>query len=483
VCVSKFVFRLVLCSATAGLLAMGCSDGNVNTSLTFTPGGLDLSLGQNAKSPKGDAVGSEDITTPDGITAGDGVVTPDTGSDATAMPDSKTNDTSGPEDAVFDGDGALSDLGDGTKSDTEEDAAPDAMALDPDEDGIPTADDNCPKVSNADQANHDNDDKGDACDDDDDNDGINDVNDNCPMDTNADQANTDNDDEGNACDDDDDNDGINDEDDNCPEVSNPDQASNDSDGQGNACDDDDDSDGINDEDDNCPQKANADQANNDEDAEGDVCDDDDDNDGIIDVDDNCPELSNPEQTNTDNDENGNACDDDDDGDGDPDDSDCGPENATIYNGAFELCDGDDNNCNGETDEGEVCLDCLEVALQVVGKFEFCDHPRSWPKAKEICENRGAQLTYIKGPLEQAALVAVIPGIFNTHVWIGLNDLDKEDQFVWADGSLPSFEAWYGSEPNNWQNNEDCTEMRKDFGYLWNDRNCNNELRFICRYKP
>ena len=131
----------------------------------------------------------------------------------------------------------------------------------------------------------------------------------------------------------------------------------------------------------------------------------------------------------------------------------------------------------------MCLDCLEVALQVVGKFEFCDHPRSWAKAKEICENRGAQLTYIKGPLEQAALVAVIPGIFNTHVWIGLNDLDKEDQFVWADGSLPSFEAWYGGEPNNWGNNEDCTEMRKDFGYLWNDRNCNNQLRFICRYKP
>lgn len=78
-----------------------------------------------------------------------------------------------------------------------------------------------------------------------DNDGINNNADNCPSISNADQADNDNDGLGNVCDstpdgdlpnDDADSDGIADGIDNCPSISNADQADNDNDGLGNVCD-------------------------------------------------------------------------------------------------------------------------------------------------------------------------------------------------------------------------------------------------------
>ncbi|MBU2882845.1 PHB depolymerase family esterase [Psychrosphaera sp. B3R10] len=76
-----------------------------------------------------------------------------------------------------------------------------------------------------------------------DNDGIDDNLDNCPNMTNSDQADNDNDGLGNVCDatpnggsTDSDSDGIADSLDNCPNMANSDQADNDSDGLGNVCD-------------------------------------------------------------------------------------------------------------------------------------------------------------------------------------------------------------------------------------------------------
>jgi predicted extracellular nuclease len=67
--------------------------------------------------------------------------------------------------------------------------------------------------------------------------------------------------------------------------------------------------------------------------------------------DNCPAMSNPEQTDTDKDRQGDACDPDDDEDGVPDGQDCKPLDANAYPGASEQCNGRDDNCDGQVDEG------------------------------------------------------------------------------------------------------------------------------------
>ncbi len=113
--------------------------------------------------------------------------------------------------------------------------------------------------------------------------------DNCPGISNPDQADTDGDGRGDACD-------------NCPEIANSGQEDADGDGVGDLCDLcpgsddrlDSDSDGIPDGCDNCPALANSDQADLDGDNVGDMCD-------------NCPDQFNPDQGDADGDGIGDLC--------------------------------------------------------------------------------------------------------------------------------------------------------------------------------
>ena len=204
---------------------------------------------------------------------------------------------------------------------------------DRDNDGVLDGEDNCPRISNADQSNLDDDLYGDVCDEDDDNDNLLDEDDDCP---NGDigwfsEASTDHDRDG--CNDatedyDDDEDGVLDTNDLCPLgpvgwISTPEL-----DAERDGCADiDTDGDGWVDQMDNCPDAENIDQLDLDVDAIGDICDLDEDGDGIAIPMDNCPQDFPLWISTTINDYDQDGChdsltdfDDDEDGIGDAEDS-------------------------------------------------------------------------------------------------------------------------------------------------------------------
>ena len=187
-------------------------------------------------------------------------------------------------------------------------------------------------------------------------------------------------------DDDDDGDGVPDVADNCPGIANPDQENHDLDTLGDACDPDDDNDQTADEDDcapldpavhpGAPELCNGvdDDCNGliddgfgdlDGDGTADCLDEDDDGDGVADVDDNCPVDANANQVDTDGDGAGDACDEDDDGDADLDVTDCAPLDPTKGHKNTEVCNGQDDDCDGEIDEifpdldGDGDADCVD----------------------------------------------------------------------------------------------------------------------------
>ena len=91
--------------------------------------------------------------------------------------------------------------------------------------------------------------------------------------------------------------------------------------------------------------------------------------------------------NTDGDLLPNCLDSDDDNDGDPDELDCAPLDASINHSAGELCDGIDNNCDNTIDEG---CNCVAGDTQVCGSdigicskgLQTCDINGVWGS----CEN-------------------------------------------------------------------------------------------------
>lgn len=209
-----------------------------------------------------------------------------------------------------------------------------------------------------------------------------------------------------------------------------------------------------------------------------------DGDNIPDDEDNCPNTPNVFQQDSDGDGIGDACEannGDIDGDGVPDIEDCAPEDPAISPLAEEICDEIDNDCDKEVDEGYVCLPCSPLELPT-GNFDLCAVKATWADAKTVCEIRGGQLASVLSEGEQVALEEAAWGLAEMDWWIGLNDLEKEDTFVWLDGTSPEYIHWWENEPNDYgEQGEDCVAIAWWAWGYWNDAICWEQFPFICRY--
>ena len=138
-------------------------------------------------------------------------------------------------------------------------------------------------------------------------------------------------------------------------------------------------------------------ADTDEDGVADCLENDKDGDGVVDGLDNCPSTFNPKQDDADLDTVGDPCDPDDDNDMTADEDDCAPKDADVFPGNDEPCDGKDNNCNYLVDEGFVdsdadgWKDCVDEDDDNDGSNDGLDcaptDPNIHPGQPELCDGK------------------------------------------------------------------------------------------------
>ncbi|MEZ4448920.1 MAG: CotH kinase family protein [Nannocystaceae bacterium] len=159
--------------------------------------------------------------------------------------------------------------------------------------------------------------------------------------------------------------------------------------------------------------------------------------------------------------------------------DCDDNDPKVHPGAPEVCDLDDDNCDGVWDEDPKCPHCVSKDLPGPGTALFCFAALPYDAAEADCKAQGGQLVSIHSQATQDWVKNEAFAIWGSDWWIGLNDRMNEGSFVWADGTPVDFTAWNEGEPNN-AGNEDCVNIPAWTGGLWNDLPCDQSRPYVCR---
>ncbi|XP_077118196.1 hepatic lectin-like [Ranitomeya variabilis] len=115
-------------------------------------------------------------------------------------------------------------------------------------------------------------------------------------------------------------------------------------------------------------------------------------------------------------------------------------------------------------------------------YYLTKYKTSWTNTRTSCIGKGADLAVITSSSEQLFLSTFSEASISKRYWIGLNDIDEEDEWEWIDGTdyETSYQYWKKGEPNN-NDDEDCAHLWT-FGE-WNDVPCDYKAYGICEKKP
>ncbi|XP_053381391.1 delta-like protein C isoform X3 [Mercenaria mercenaria] len=108
-------------------------------------------------------------------------------------------------------------------------------------------------------------------------------------------------------------------------------------------------------------------------------------------------------------------------------------------------------------------------------YYVSDTKLDWLSAVAACNETGGYLAEFQSP-EEVFFTYTITDLFDT-IWIGLNDIQTEDEFVWHySGDPVSFSPTFYKE--NQHPSHDCVFVFIYYQY-WYDDDCNNQLLYIC----
>ncbi|XP_050713121.1 C-type lectin-like [Eriocheir sinensis] len=104
------------------------------------------------------------------------------------------------------------------------------------------------------------------------------------------------------------------------------------------------------------------------------------------------------------------------------------------------------------------------------------------RAYEECKNNGSHLTYIESAQEDFLLAGALSVKGKESVWIGLNDLEIDNVFVWVDNEPLTYSNFHEGDPavTGPHAEENCVAMTSAKNYQWSSEYCFDHRAFVCR---
>ncbi|XP_007488315.1 collectin-10 isoform X2 [Monodelphis domestica] len=113
-------------------------------------------------------------------------------------------------------------------------------------------------------------------------------------------------------------------------------------------------------------------------------------------------------------------------------------------------------------------------------YYIVQEEKSYRESLTHCRIRGGMLAMPKDERANQVIAKYVSDSGFFRVFIGVNDLEREGQYVFTDNTpLQNYSNWKEGEPNDPNGHEDCVEMLSS-GH-WNDTECHLTMYFVCEF--
>ena len=103
-----------------------------------------------------------------------------------------------------------------------------------------------------------------------------------------------------------------------------------------------------------------------------------------------------------------------------------------------------------------------------------------------CHASGASLATLNSQAEVRWVYEYFrtEGKTGNSIWIGLNDISKEGNYQWIDGSGndSSFSYWQSGQPDNYGGAQNCIILWAGYVGKWGDIECASLFQGLCKWK-
>ncbi|KAJ6633933.1 hypothetical protein lerEdw1_014246 [Lerista edwardsae] len=139
-------------------------------------------------------------------------------------------------------------------------------------------------------------------------------------------------------------------------------------------------------------------------------------------------------------------------------------------------------------QGSTTVQCPRNWTLIEGScFAYFREHVTFAEAEKLCATfPGGHLASLHGRKEACKLARHLVNFDDLKdVWIGLQDVKKNRDWIWTDSSKFTYKAWDApTQPDNFGTNEYCTQLIRAKAYTrWNDINCYAKSPYLCKLTP